>query len=87
MGIHQDDSMTREGWGAERSRTAHWHDPRIATGLGAVIAGIDYLTAMKDGRLPTPPFGELLQIDIDEVERGRVPFTCAPMNRCITPPA
>jgi uncharacterized protein (TIGR00369 family) len=62
----------------ERSRTVHWRDPAALTQLGAAMSGIDYLTAMKDGRLPAPPFGELLQIDIDDVARGRVAFTCVP---------
>lgn len=45
---------------------------------GRPMARIDYLTAMRDRRLPLPPVAGLLGFDLTEVGAGRVVFTCAP---------
>lgn len=40
--------------------------------------GLEALTAMVDGRIPAPPFAELLGLRITKVEPGRVEFTATP---------
>ena len=42
------------------------------------MAGVDFLRAMLDKRLPAPPFAGLMQIDVTEIEPGRVTFTWVP---------
>jgi uncharacterized protein (TIGR00369 family) len=67
-----------EHWGAEQSRTVSWHDPAPTTNEGLRMAGIDYLQAMVDRRLPPPPIARLIEMDVVAVEPGKVTFTCEP---------
>jgi len=39
------------------------------------MTGLEFLTAVRDGRLPTPPIAVLMGFTISEVEPGRVTFT------------
>jgi uncharacterized protein (TIGR00369 family) len=72
-------------WGQARSKTVTWYDPGPSTAKGLSMAGIDYLRAMADGVLPTPPIGSLMQFDITEVDNGRVVFTCRPDESAYNP--
>jgi uncharacterized protein (TIGR00369 family) len=64
------------GWGEPRSRTVTWYDPR-ATAAGALErSGLETMRAIRDGVLPPPPIGRLLQIEFAEVSEGRVEFRC-----------
>lgn len=83
----QDATLTaRSGqWGAENTRTVSWHDPGPTTNEGLRMAGIDYLRAMLDGRLPPPPIANLLQMGLTAVEPGRVTFTCTPDQSTYNP--
>ena len=42
-------------WGEPRSRTVTWWDPMIGARAGMGMAGIDYLRAIRDGRLRGSP--------------------------------
>jgi uncharacterized protein (TIGR00369 family) len=75
----------RTDWGPERSKTITWHEPGPSTAKGLTMAGLDYLQAMADGRLPQPPISGLMQFAIDEVENGRVVFTCSPDESAYNP--
>jgi uncharacterized protein (TIGR00369 family) len=67
------------GGSAERhSRVVEWCDPGPSVAARRAMAGIDYLRAMRDRRLPLPPVASLLGFDLTEVAVGRVVFTCAP---------
>jgi uncharacterized protein (TIGR00369 family) len=72
-------------WGPERSRTVTWHDPSEAARVGLSMSGIDYLQAMVDKELPPPPITGLMQMDLVEVEPGRVVFTCRPDESAYNP--
>ena len=77
--------MTFEDWGEPRSRTVTWHDPLRSAQLGAQMAGLDYLQSMVDGKIPPPPISQLVQMDVAEVEPGRVVFTCTPDEAAYNP--
>lgn len=72
-------------WGDEQSRTVTWHDPTEPARVGLSMAGIDYLRAMVAGRIPPPPISQLIQMDLVEVEPGRVVFTCTPDDSAYNP--
>ncbi len=57
---------------SNRQRVVTWSDPKAAAQLGRGMAGIDYLRAMRDGRVPPPPVVLLLGIEMAEVNAGRV---------------
>ena len=58
------DTATRSDWGPQRSKTITWHDPGPSTAKGLTMAGLDYLKAMADGRLPQPPISGLMDLSL-----------------------
>lgn len=73
-----DDTTMATSWGPLRSRTVEWHDPAPSTATGITMPGIDYLRAMMEGKLPSPPIAELMHITASGISTGRVVFRCAP---------
>lgn len=61
-----------------RSRTVTWEDPRVSRRDPAAIAGLDYLLAIREGRIPQPPAARLVGYRLSEVARGRVVFELEP---------
>lgn len=55
-----------------------WSDPQSAAAEGLALSGLDYLRAMRDGRIPPPPIMALLGANMAEVEPGRVRMTLVP---------
>lgn len=43
-------------------------DPQIAAGM----SGMEFLTAMKDGKLPQPPIGQRIPLQMYHHERGKI---------------
>lgn len=72
-------------WGPERSRTLTWHDPLRSASAGLAMDGIDYLRAVVEGDIAPPPIAQLIQMDMAEVEPGRVVFTCRPDESAYNP--
>ncbi len=72
-------------WGPEQSRTVTWHDPAGPVQVGLGMAGIDYMRAMIDGKIPPPPIAQLVQMDLVEAEPGRVVFTSRPDQSVYNP--
>ncbi|MFI8823645.1 PaaI family thioesterase [Streptomyces sp. NPDC053431] len=62
----------------ERTRTVHWNDAAATAEAAASMAGLDFLRALIEGRLPGPPIGALLGFGLDEVEHGRAVFSFEP---------
>ncbi len=62
----------------ENSRTYGWSDPQDTAQAASEMAGIDFLNAMKDGRLPQCAFQKTMDYDLVEVEEGRVVFQGRP---------
>ena len=70
---------------AERRRLVTWDDPKAAARAGRDMAGLDYLIAMRDGRLPRPPAVLLLGIEMLEVEAGRIVMALHPGEHLFNP--
>ena len=49
------------------------------------MSGFDFMCAVRDGQLPAPPIGRLLNYRVDLVEDGRVRFRGAPTFDCMNP--
>jgi len=72
-------------WGEARSKTVTWYDPRLVAGRAATMSGLELLGALVDKTLPPPPITRLFGMDITELERGRVVFTCTPDESAYNP--
>jgi hypothetical protein len=55
----------------ERVHTLTWEDPKISARDAGSISGIDYLCAIKNGQIESPPVAKLVGYRIAEVESGR----------------
>ncbi len=60
-----------------RSRTMSWQDPMITAQAIPTMNGIDFLRAMKDGKISAPILG-LVGFRLTEVAAGRVVFEFDP---------
>ncbi len=49
------------------------------------MSGLEFLTAIRDGRLPAPPIAELLDFHLAELEKGRAVFRGTPGTRHYNP--
>ena len=76
---------TRADWGPQRSKTITWHEPGPSTAKGLTMAGLDYLQAIAEGRLPQAPISGLMEFAIAEAHEGRVVFTCQPDESAYNP--
>jgi uncharacterized protein (TIGR00369 family) len=56
----------------ERQRLVSWSDPLALADAGRNMTGIEYLTAIRDAKLPHPPLGQLIGFKFDEIGEGRV---------------
>jgi uncharacterized protein (TIGR00369 family) len=72
-------------WGPESSRTVSWHEPIATAAVGLQLSGIDYLTAMADGRLPAPPIARLFDMRPVGATHGEVHFECTPDHSSYNP--
>lgn len=72
---------------AARSLTVCWDDPLPQAEAARGMAGLDYVQAMAEGRLPWPPIARLMGFDADggAVESGRVVVTCTPGEQHYNP--
>jgi uncharacterized protein (TIGR00369 family) len=68
-----------------RSLSVSWHDPQTLAEAGRTMSGIDFLRAMRDGRLPPPPIAELLAFRLVEVEPGQAAFEVMPGEQHYNP--
>jgi uncharacterized protein (TIGR00369 family) len=68
-----------------RSLTVSWQDPDALAQAGRAMSGIDFLRAIRDGRLPAPPMAELLGFCLVEVEPGHAVFEVEPGERHYNP--
>ena len=68
-----------------RTLTAEWSDPAALAAAGRTMSGIDFLRAMRDGRLPMPPIARVLGFNLAEVEPGHAVFECTPGEQHYNP--
>jgi uncharacterized protein (TIGR00369 family) len=62
-----------------------FEDPAALAAAGRSMAGIEFLQAIRDGKLPPPPIAELLGMHLAEVERGRAVFEVVPAEQHYNP--
>jgi uncharacterized protein (TIGR00369 family) len=70
---------------AVRRRSFAWADPEAAAAAGAALSGLEFMQAIRDGRLPAPPIAELLGMTIAEVAPGRAVFALDPAEWMYNP--
>jgi uncharacterized protein (TIGR00369 family) len=61
-----------------RQRIVTWDDPMLGARQAANMSGLEFLQAIRDGHIASPPISQLLGMTIEEVEAGRVVFSLAP---------
>jgi len=64
----------------ERSRTFTWEDPAIGFGKALQMSGLEYIQAMKDGKLPGPPIMLALDFKLKSIEKGNAVFSFNPFE-------
>ena len=62
-----------------------WSDPQALAAAGRSMAGIEFLRAIRDGRLPAPPIARLMGFSLVEVEPGHAVFEVVPGERHYNP--
>ena len=68
-----------------RTLTVEWSDPAALANAGRTMAGIDFLRAIRDGRLPAPPIAQLMGFRLAEVEPGYAVFEVTPGEQHYNP--
>jgi uncharacterized protein (TIGR00369 family) len=69
----------------DRSLTVTWTDPLAALEEGRKLAPIEHLRAIRDGRIPDPPFARLLGMRLTAVEDGAAAFELTPAEQHYNP--
>jgi uncharacterized protein (TIGR00369 family) len=69
----------------DRSLTITWDDPARALAEGRKLAPVEHLRAIRDGRLPDPPFARLLGLKLTRVEDGEAEFELTPGEQHYNP--
>jgi uncharacterized protein (TIGR00369 family) len=69
----------------DRSMIVSWEDPRELGEQARVMAGLDFLVAIRDEELPPAPIQRLLDFTLTEVDTGRVVFTAEPGEQHYNP--
>ncbi|WP_290054287.1 PaaI family thioesterase [Amycolatopsis solani] len=68
-----------------RSKTITWQDPLPTARLGATMSGLEYLTAIKDGRIPGPPIAAHFGLRWERIEHGDVEAVAEPDESMYNP--
>src|SRR4051812_44242351 len=66
--------MPTKDTGPTRERSYTWSDPLVSAAAAATTSGLDILLGIQAGRLPRPPIADTLDLQLHEVEEGRVVF-------------
>jgi uncharacterized protein (TIGR00369 family) len=69
----------------ERRRIVRWDDPAPSAEAAARLAGLPFLEAIRDGRLPAAPVSQLLGFALTEVDPGRAVFEGEPSESHYNP--
>ena len=69
----------------KRTLEISWEDPVALAQAGRSMSGIEFLRAIRDGKLPHPPICQLLGYRFTLVERGHVVFEIAPAEQHYNP--
>jgi uncharacterized protein (TIGR00369 family) len=69
----------------KRALEVTWQDPMELAKVARAMSGIEFLRAMREGKLPPPPIAQLLGFTLVEVEPGRAVFEVTPGERHYNP--
>jgi uncharacterized protein (TIGR00369 family) len=69
----------------KRSLEVSWEDPMPLADAGRKMPGIEFLRAIRDGRLPHPPICAVLNYRLVEVEPGHAVFEATPGEQHYNP--
>ena len=69
----------------KRVLEVRWDDPAALAETGRSMPGIEFLRAMRDGKLPHPPICQLLNYRLTEVEPGYAVFELTPGEQHYNP--
>ena len=69
----------------KRSVEIKWDDPLPLAQAGRTMSGIEFLRAIRDGRLPHPPICAVLGYRLTEVEPGHAVFEITASERHYNP--
>jgi uncharacterized protein (TIGR00369 family) len=69
----------------KRALSVEWEDPVALAEAGRRMPGIDFLRAIRDGKLPHPPICALLGYKLTEVEPGHAVFEISPAEQHYNP--
>jgi uncharacterized protein (TIGR00369 family) len=69
----------------KRNISIAWEDPLPLAEAGRSMAGIEFLRAIRDRKLPAPPIARLLGFDLVEVEPGHAVFEVTPGEQHYNP--
>lgn len=72
---------------AMRERTFRWSDPQGLAESALRENGLDWLRKMKDADIPPAPAMQLLGMEIEEIDRGRIRFSMRTEEWMCTPQA
>jgi uncharacterized protein (TIGR00369 family) len=70
---------------SSRSVSISWADPATLAQASRTLSGLDFLRAIRDGRLPAPPIAALLGFALTEAEPGRAVFEVVPAEQHYNP--
>ena len=77
--------MTDVAAGAQiRSKTITWQDPLATARLGATMSGLEYLTAIAEGRVPGPPIAAHFGLRWERIGPARSSPSPNRTSRCTT---
>jgi uncharacterized protein (TIGR00369 family) len=62
----------------DRTRTIRWEDPLAIAAQAREMSGLEFLEAIRSGRIPPPPVALLLGFSPVELAEGRVTFEARP---------
>ena len=78
--------MTDVAAGAQtRSKTITWQDPLPTARLGATMSGLEYLTAVAEGRVPGPPIAAHFGLRWERIGHGEVVAVAEPDESLYNP--
>lgn len=72
-------------WGAPSSKVVQWYDPMITAAAAPGLSGLEFLRAIRDGKLPPAPIAALMGFRPAEVEEGYVVFEGTPDESVYNP--
>jgi len=74
-----------DDWGTPASKVVEWYDPKITAAVVAQMSGLDFMRAIRDGKLPPPPIASLLGFRPVELDEGYVVFEGTPDESVYNP--